>query len=95
VRTLSSVGTAVLGNVKIVLLLALSSLLLGEITAWSPTQLAGSGLTFAAAFSYSIIRQLPGPRRSRQPKADEVALQAPQRADSSASLPGLASATEG
>merc|ERR1719482_2310334 len=56
VRTLSSVGTAILGNVKIVLLLFLSSLLLGELSAWSANQCLGCFLTFGAAFAYSYIK---------------------------------------
>merc|ERR1719174_650338 len=58
VRTLSSVGTALLGNVKIVLLLFLSSLLLGELSAWSANQHLGCFLTFGAAFAYSYIKIL-------------------------------------
>merc|ERR1719326_421425 len=41
VRSLSSVGTAILGNVKIVCLLFLSSMLLGELTSWSANQYLG------------------------------------------------------
>merc|ERR1719198_1495781 len=79
VRTLSSVGTAILGNVKIVCLLFLSSILLGELGAWSANQYLGCFLTFAAAFSYSYVKQMqnrkppPGPV---VPKGDEVAMQA-------------------
>jgi 4-hydroxybenzoate polyprenyltransferase len=50
------VGTAILGNVKIVCLLFLSSLLLGELTAWSANQYLGCLLTFGAAMSYSYIK---------------------------------------
>merc|ERR1719473_2637459 len=56
VRTLSSVGTAILGNVKIVILLFLSSLLLGELGGWSANQYLGCLLTFAAAGVYSYIK---------------------------------------
>merc|ERR1711988_327257 len=56
VRTLSSVGTAILGNVKIVLLLFLSSLLLGELGGWSANQYLGCLLTFVAAGAYSYIK---------------------------------------
>merc|ERR1719478_968617 len=56
VRTLSSVGTAILGNVKIVLLLFLSSFLLGEMGAWSANQCLGCFLTFVAAGAYSYIK---------------------------------------
>ena len=56
VRTLSSVGTAILGNVKIVCLLFLSSLLLGELGGWSANQFLGCLLTFVAAGAYSYIK---------------------------------------
>ncbi len=56
VRTLSSVGTAILGNVKIVCLLFLSSLLLGELGGWSANQFMGCFLTFFAAGAYSYIK---------------------------------------
>ena len=56
VRTLSSVGTAILGNVKIVLLLFLSSLILGELGGWSANQYLGCLLTFVAAGVYSYIK---------------------------------------
>ena len=62
VRTLSSVGTAILGNVKIVLLLVLSSLLLGELGAWMANQFAGCVMTFGAAAGYSYTRS----RRTKQ-----------------------------
>merc|ERR1712118_292971 len=56
VRTLSSVGTAILGNVKIVCLLFLSSLLLGELAAWSANQYLGCLLTFVSAGVYSYLK---------------------------------------
>jgi len=56
VHTLSSVGTAILGNVKIVCLLFLSSILLGELGAWSANQYLGCFLTFGAAFAFSYIK---------------------------------------
>lgn len=59
VRTLSSVGTAILGNVKIVMLLFLSSALLGELTAWSANQFLGCLLTFLSAAVYSYIKVAP------------------------------------
>jgi len=61
VRTLSSVGTAILGNVKIVCLLFLSSLLLGELTKWSANQFLGCLLTFVAAAVYSYIKAMYKP----------------------------------
>merc|ERR1711998_287136 len=56
VRTLSSVGTAILGNVKIVCPLFLSSLLLGELGGWSANQYLGCFLTFVAAGVYSYVK---------------------------------------
>ena len=56
VRTLSSVGTAVLGNVKIVCLLMLSSVILGELQAWSANQYLGCFITFIAAGFYSYFK---------------------------------------
>lgn len=82
VRTLSSVGTAILGNVKIVCLLLLSSIILGELNAWSANQYLGCFLTFASAFAYSYVKQMQmskPPAGPVVPKADEVALQAQQK----------------
>merc|ERR550514_2354333 len=56
VRTLSSVGTAILGNVKIVPLLFLSSALLGELGGWTANQYLGCFFTFVAAGGYSYIK---------------------------------------
>jgi drug/metabolite transporter (DMT)-like permease len=82
VRTLSSVGTAILGNVKIVCLLGLSSILLGELGAWSANQYLGCLLTFLAAFSYSAVKQMQNrkpPAGPVVPKGDDVAMQAQQK----------------
>jgi len=72
VHTLSSVGTAILGNVKIVCLLFLSSILLGELGAWSANQYLGCFLTFGAAFAFSYIKttQNKKPAPQVQPAAD-------------------------
>jgi len=81
VGTLSSVGTAILGNVKIVLLLFLSSLILGELTGWSANQFLGCVLTFASAGAYSYIKATapkpapapapePAPAPSQQPRLE-------------------------
>jgi hypothetical protein len=72
VRTLSSVGTAILGNVKIVCLLYLSALLLGELKAWSANQYLGCLLTFAAAAAYSYIKAT-GSKPAPKPVAPEEA----------------------
>merc|ERR1711988_1386093 len=63
VRTLSSVGTAILGNVKIVCLLFLSSALLGELGGWSANQYLGCFLTFVAAGAYSYIKAAAGAKK--------------------------------
>jgi len=71
IHTLSSVGTAILGNVKIVCLLFLSSLMLGELTAWSANQYLGCLLTFLAAFAFSYIKATasrPAPPVAPQPE---------------------------
>ena len=62
VRTLSSIGTAILGNVKIVLLLFLSAFLFGELGRWSANQHLGCVLTFISAGAYSYIRATPKPK---------------------------------
>ena len=51
--TLSTIGASILGNVKIVLLLLLSALILGELRTWSVVQLVGCTLTFVASGWYS------------------------------------------
>jgi len=78
VRTLSSVGTAILGNGKIVCLLFLSSIILGELQSWSANQYLGCFLTFASAFAYSYVKQMQNrkPAVPVVPKGDEVAMQA-------------------
>merc|ERR1719198_1058804 len=75
VRTLSSVGTAILGNVKIVLLLFLSSLLLGELGGWSANQYLGCLLTFVSAGAYSYIKAAgarPAAPPPPAPKENEI-----------------------
>ena len=54
--TLSTTGTSILGNVKIVLLLFLSALFLGELRSWSTSQLLGCALTFMASGYYSNLK---------------------------------------
>jgi len=55
-QTLSTVGTSILGNVKIVLLLFLSALFLGELRSWTAVQLFGCALTFATCSLYSQLK---------------------------------------
>jgi len=76
VRTLSSVGTAILGNVKIVCLLFLSSLLLGELGGWSANQYLGCLLTFVAAGVFSYIKAA-----GSKPAQAPVAPAAPKEGD--------------
>ena len=54
--TLSTVGTSILGNVKIVLLLLFSALILGELRKWSVAQLVGCALTFVASGWYYHLK---------------------------------------
>jgi len=71
IHTLSSVGTAILGNVKIVCLLFLSSLILGELGAWSANQYLGCLLTFVSAFVFSYLKATanrPAPPVAPQPE---------------------------
>lgn len=53
IRRLNAIGSAVLGNVKIVVLLLLSSIILGEMRNWTPRQYFGLVLTFGGAALYS------------------------------------------
>ena len=55
-RSLSAVGTAVLGNVKIVLLVLTTAVMLGELLSWSAAQLVGAALALGASACYSWIR---------------------------------------
>jgi len=74
VHTLSSVGTAILGNVKIVCLLFLSSLILGELKGWAANQFLGCFLTFGAAWAYSYMKVMQKRRPPPGlPTAEQVA----------------------
>ena len=57
-RTLSSVGTALLANVKIVVLVVLSALTLGEMRQWQLREYVGCTLTFGGTAFYSRLRLL-------------------------------------
>merc|ERR1711904_751734 len=57
VRSLSSVGSAVLGNVKVVVILLVSSIWMGEMRQWLPRQQIGCFLTFAGAAWYSELKR--------------------------------------
>eukprot|EP00928_Gymnodinium_smaydae_P013496 TRINITY_DN14919_c0_g4_i2.p1 TRINITY_DN14919_c0_g4~~TRINITY_DN14919_c0_g4_i2.p1 ORF type:complete len:325 (-),score=67.46 TRINITY_DN14919_c0_g4_i2:171-1100(-) len=62
IRGLSSVGSAVLGNVKVVVILLVSAIWMGEMKSWSEIQKLGCVLTFggAAFFSALKLRKQPG-----------------------------------
>mmetsp|Transcript_10233 Transcript_10233/g.22633 ORF Transcript_10233/g.22633 Transcript_10233/m.22633 type:complete len:303 (-) Transcript_10233:227-1135(-) len=56
IRRLGSVGSAVLGNVKIVVLLFMSRLLMGEMGHWTRRHFLGCLLTFGGAAVYSQMK---------------------------------------
>jgi drug/metabolite transporter (DMT)-like permease len=58
-RLFSAVGAAVLGNAKVIVLLFIAHLVLGELTDWTTNQVIGSVFTFAAAFAYAYVRMFP------------------------------------
>ena len=66
VRTFSSVGTAVLGNFRTVLLIFMSALLLGELADWGATRYIGCFNTFAGAAAYGLHTKLFGTPVSRE-----------------------------
>lgn len=57
-QTISSVGTSVMGNVKIVFLILLSAVTLGELTSWLRNQYIGCLFTFGGTFWYSHLKQV-------------------------------------
>jgi len=58
IKRLSPAGSAVLGNVKVVVLLIMSSVLMGEMTNWTLRQYMGCVVTFVAAAVYSALKLL-------------------------------------
>jgi len=60
IKRLSAVGSAVLGNVKIVTLL-LFSRFMGEMQLWTLRQFFGCALTFGSAMMYSALKLRAGP----------------------------------
>ena len=54
--TLSPVAASILSNVKIVLLVLLSAVYLGELSSWSWVQLQGCAVTFTAGGVYSYLK---------------------------------------
>jgi len=61
IARLGSIGSSVLGNVKVVVLLLLSQLLLGEMQTWTWRQYFGCVLTFGGAAVYSAQKMLAKP----------------------------------
>ena len=55
-HTLSSVGTALLANLKIVLLVMLSAIFLGEMSNWIARQVIGMVLTLGGTMAYSWLK---------------------------------------
>ena len=64
VRIFSSVGTAVLGNFRTVMLIFMSALVLGELSDWGATRYIGCFNTFAGAAAYGVGRMLFEPPTS-------------------------------
>lgn len=58
IRGLSSVGSAVLGNVKVVVILLASAVWFGEMQSWAPRQHVGCFFTFGGAAAYSALKIL-------------------------------------
>ena len=78
VRTFSSVGTAVLGNFRTVLLIFASAILLGELQGWNATRWIGCVNTFIGAAAYGLHPKLTGtPVRERASGAASAACIAP------------------
>jgi len=56
IRGLSSVGSAVLGNVKVVVILLASAVWMGEMRHWETRQHVGCALTFGGAAIFSALK---------------------------------------
>lgn len=70
-HTLSSVGTSVLANVKIVILFVLSALTLGEMASWRVREYVGCVLTFGGSAVYSYIKVKAKEEAAARKKAQE------------------------
>jgi len=66
VRTFSSVGTAVLGNFRTVLLIFMSAMILGELKDWGATRYIGCINAFIGAAAYGLHPKLFGTPVSRE-----------------------------
>jgi len=56
IRHLGAVGSSVLGNVKVVILIILSSVLMGEMRSWEARHYVGCVLTFGGAAAYQHLK---------------------------------------
>ncbi len=88
VRTISSVGTAVLGNFRTVLLVFMSAVLLGELHDWRATRYIGCVNTFIGAAAYGLHPKIFGTPVSRQLALSHQAEVAALRSDAIAENPG-------
>lgn len=70
-QTISAIGTSVMANVKIVVLIFLSAFLFGELSSWPASQYAGCLCTFGGTWAYSALRQGWRPRWMRPPQTAE------------------------
>mmetsp|Transcript_23485 Transcript_23485/g.65779 ORF Transcript_23485/g.65779 Transcript_23485/m.65779 type:complete len:313 (-) Transcript_23485:112-1050(-) len=64
IRGLSSVGSAVLGNVKVAAILSVSTVWMGEMRVWLFRQHLGCALTFGGAALYSALKLRSAPKKS-------------------------------
>ena len=58
-HSLSSVGTAVLANAKIIILIVLSAIILGELSGWSVQEFVGCSLALAGTAYFSYLKIKP------------------------------------
>mmetsp|Transcript_1115 Transcript_1115/g.3068 ORF Transcript_1115/g.3068 Transcript_1115/m.3068 type:complete len:372 (-) Transcript_1115:134-1249(-) len=95
VRTFSSVGTAVLGNFRTVLLIFLSAVFLGELQSWGATRYIGCVNTFVGAAAYGLHPKVFGTPVSRELPRTLQAEIADVRTDPSLAKGGVADEREG
>ena len=81
VRSLSSVGTAVLGNFRTVLLVMMSAALLGELSDWGMARWVGCVNTFVGAAAYGLHPKLCDTPVSREMSMTPCAARPPTRLD--------------
>jgi len=84
VRSLSSVGTAVLGNFRTVLLLMMSAAVLGELSDWNMARWVGCFNTFVGAAAYGLHPKLCDSPVSREMVMSATEVVAEEKHDASA-----------